>query len=223
MSLFGTEDDDILPSPNRKPTSQGGLFDEPSHKASSNSLFDNNDGADNQDDSPWSMPTPRKQQSRADIIRNLLPASDVPDSYISTFDTVVQRDGSGGKITSDGVAKVFASARVDSNAQASIMKALAPATGEGEDVRVGRSEFHVLLALVALAQEGEVISLDSVDERKRSMFLFSPLFALVIATIPALHPVVLRIFTIHLQHYFPHWSCDSSCTARDGGDLAIAH
>jgi|UniRef100_A0A0D2Y236 sorting nexin-8 len=110
------------------------------------------------------MPTPRKQQSRADLIRNLLPGNDVPDEYIETFDTVVREDGSGGQVTSGGVAKLFATARLGADAQARIMSLVAPGGG---DVLLGRNEFNVLLALVGLAQEGEVISLDGVDERRK--------------------------------------------------------
>lgn len=170
MSLFGsspTEDSPAASSqigPARR--SGGGLFDdESSSKPSSGGLFaDDHDSAD----SPWDLPTPRKQQSRADMIRNLLPASDVPDTYIDVFDTVVREDGSSGRATSGGIAKLFATARLGTDAQARIMSIVAP---EGGDVTLERNEFNVLLALVGLAQEGEVISLDGVDERRRRKFL----------------------------------------------------
>lgn len=170
MSLFGsspTEDSPGLGS-STGPTRRGGagLFDDDSGSGTpkpSNSLFaDDNDSHD----SPWDMPTPRKQQSRADLIRNLLPGSDVPDAYIETFDIVVREDGSGGQVTSGGVAKLFATARLGADAQARIMSLVAPGGG---DVLLGRNEFNVLLALVGLAQEGEVISLDGVDERRRRL------------------------------------------------------
>ena len=114
------------------------------------------------------MPTPRKQQSRAELIRKLLPASDVPQSYIETFDVVVREDGdASGKITSAGIANVFATARIDADAQATIMSLLA-AGSNASDLKLGRGEFNVLLALVGLAQEGDIISLDGVDERRTS-------------------------------------------------------
>lgn len=182
MSLFGTSptDDDnsqhdapmpTTPSRRRLGGRGGGLFDDDSasRHSSSSGLFanDNDDaGGDHDDASPWVMPTPRKQQSRADLIRNLLPASDVPEAYIETFDTVVREDGSGGRVTAGGVAKLFAIARLDADAQARIMGLVAP--GDGSDVSLGRGEFNVLLALVGLALEGDVISLDGVDERRRS-------------------------------------------------------
>lgn len=176
MSLFGTSPTEDRPSPstpNRKSKASegGGLFHEsPSHKASSSSLFDDGDNGGD-DSSAWNMPTPRKQQSRAEMIRNLLPASDVPESFIETFDTVVREDGSSGRVTSGGVAKLFAAARLDPATQTRIMSLVAP--GEGSDVSLGRNEFNVLLALVGLAQEGDIISLDSVDERRTSKYLYT--------------------------------------------------
>lgn len=185
MSLFGTsptEEHNEPSTPSRQtPRSRrgggggggastgGGLFndDSPSHKTSSNSLFDDgNTAGDNS--SPWDMPTPRKRQSRADMVRNLLPAADVPDSFIETFDAIVREDGSSGRATAGGIAKLFANARLGPEAQTRIMSLVAP--GGGSDVSLGRNEFNVLLALVGLAQEGDIISLDGVDERRRSKF-----------------------------------------------------
>ncbi len=48
------------------------------------------------------------------------------------------------------------------------MGIIAPGGGE---IALGRGEFSVLLALIGLAQEGDAISLDSVDERRRSTSL----------------------------------------------------
>lgn len=170
MSLFGTsptEDEPVVASPGKKRGGGGGgLFDsdEPANR-SSNSLFAD-DGGDG-DDSPWSMPTPRKKQSRADMVRSLLPSSDVPDSYIEAFDTIAAQSG-GRTVNSDGVAKVFSAARLsEPSTQSRIVSLVAP-EADGAEVNLERTEFNVLLALVGLAQEGEVISLDSVDERKRS-------------------------------------------------------
>ena len=72
------------------------------------------------------MPTPRKKQSRADLVRNLLSGADVPDDYIETFDTVVREDGRAGQVTAGGVAKLFASARLGADAQARVMSLVAP-------------------------------------------------------------------------------------------------
>ncbi|KAH7193288.1 uncharacterized protein B0J16DRAFT_334885 [Fusarium flagelliforme] len=166
MSLFGsspTEDSPAASSPGPARRGGAGLFDNESASKPSNSLFADDDDSH---DSPWDMPTPRKQQSRADLIRSLLSGSDVPDNYIETFDTVVREDGSGGQVTSGGIAKLFATARLGADAQARIMSLVAPSGG---DIKLGRNEFNVLLALVGLAQEGEIISLDGVDERRKRL------------------------------------------------------
>ena len=174
MSLFGSS-----PSEEQQPTTlsrhtrtrgDGGLFDDTpsvSNQASSSNLFDDSNGGDD-DAVPWNMPTPRKQQSRAEMLRTLLPTADVPDSYIETFDTVVREDGSSGRVTAGGIAKLFGAARLGPEAQTRIMSLVAP--GESSEASLGRNEFNVLLALVGLAQEGDVISLDGVDERRRSKY-----------------------------------------------------
>lgn len=43
------------------------------------------------------------------------------------------------------------------------------------DIGVGRREFSVLLALVGLAQEGEELTFDAVDDRRKSEFSYCPL------------------------------------------------
>ncbi|KAF9878059.1 hypothetical protein CkaCkLH20_04635 [Colletotrichum karsti] len=166
MSLFGSSPPAETPSQTSAAPSRSLFDEEPMSKSGSNSLFTDDDFAGAQG-SPWDMPTPRKQQSRADMIRNLLPASDVPDAYIETFDTVVREDGSGGRVHAGGIAKLFAAARLGADQQAQIMSMVVPAAGG--DIAVGRGEFNVLLALIALAQENETISLDTVDERRRNL------------------------------------------------------
>lgn len=174
MSLFGTSPTDESPGLASPRSGRGGvtsgLFDSPSQKPSSSSLFADDGGDDSA--SPWDLPTPRKKQSRAEMIRNLLPAADVPDSYIEAFDAVLRQDGRGGRITAGGIHRLFTLAGLETDAQTRIVSLVAPAstTGGGDDLSLDRNEFNVLLALVALAQEGEVISLDGVDERRRSEF-----------------------------------------------------
>ncbi|KYK56599.1 Sorting nexin mvp-1 [Drechmeria coniospora] len=176
MSLFGSSptDKESEPTPVTTPRRQnkarsGSLFDGPrpgSRSGSSNGIFD--DGSNRHDDAePWDMPTPRKMQSQAEVVRTLLPASDVPDSYIDIFDAVLQEDGSHGRVTAAGVAKLFANARLGADAQARIMSLVAP--GDSSNVTLGRGEFNVLLALLGLAQEGDIINLDGVDERRHDL------------------------------------------------------
>jgi sorting nexin-8 len=111
------------------------------------------------------MPTPKKA-ARGELIKNLLPASDVPDSYVDIFDTVVKDgDGSGGKVTISGVMRVLSASKLDADDQSRIMNVIS----SGRQISdLGRNEFNVLLALIGLAQEHEDITLDSVDERRRS-------------------------------------------------------
>lgn len=173
MSLFGSSPPDESPSPqagNFASNSRTSLFEEPPMTRSTTSaLFadDDNTGAD----SPWDMPTPRKQQTRADVLRTLLPASDAPDSYVEAFDVVAREHGSGGRIGLGGVTRTLAAAKLGADAQARIMSIVVPRGGSGGDdddeVALDRNQFNVLLALIGLAQEGEVPSLDGVDERRR--------------------------------------------------------
>ncbi|KAL1866175.1 Sorting nexin mvp1 [Diaporthe australafricana] len=169
MSLFGEPEADESPSMTSSfARSRQSLFDEEesNNPSNSNSIFQDDDVAGSRTGSPWDMPTPRKQHSRADLLRNLLPASDVPDSYIETFDSVVRDDGSGGKVTMGGVMRVLAVAKIGADDQARILGIIAPGGGE---VALGRNEFSVLLGLIGLAQDHETLSLDAIDERRRNL------------------------------------------------------
>lgn len=186
MSLFGTsppsrDESPAVASPARGDPSRSGLFDEPEapQRAPSASLFaddlDSGDGAD----TPWGLPSPRKQQTRADVVRNLLPSSDVPDSYVEYFDAILQRDSAGGNtVTSDGISQVFTAAELyDPSVRSRIVDLVAP--GDSSQARLGRGEFNVLMALIGLVQEGEEVSLDGVDERRKSKSYCAPCFALI--------------------------------------------
>jgi sorting nexin-8 len=146
--------------------SRSSLFDEEPAmtKSTSSALFADDD---NGGGSPWDMPTPRKQQSHADLLRNLLPASEVPDGYADIFDAVVREGSSGTQADASGVARTLAAARLSADEQARIMSLVVP-RGSDHEVAFGRNEFNVLLALIGLAQEGEAVNLDSIDERRRS-------------------------------------------------------
>ncbi|KAG6006724.1 hypothetical protein E4U21_006709 [Claviceps maximensis] len=144
----------------------GGLFDDDLHKASSGSLFDDSNTAMDNASSPWDMPAPRSRKSRRDLVRGLLPTSDVPDSYVEVFDVINREEGGHGRVRAAAIAKLFANAGLDGSGQMHIMALLAPDV-ESDDVSFDQDEFNVLLAMVALGQEGEVVSLDAVDERRR--------------------------------------------------------
>ena len=165
MSLFGSSpDDSSLSAAPARSEPKSSLFDDeqrPSTK-SGNSLFDD-EGANG--DSPWSMPT-SKRASKSDLIKTLLPAPDVPESYIDAFDTLVEAGYKmeGGKVGVAGTKKMLEGSGLDATAQDRVLKLV---TG-GQESAMDRNEFNVLLALVGLSQENEEASLDSVDERRRS-------------------------------------------------------
>ncbi|KAI1172964.1 hypothetical protein F4777DRAFT_590189 [Nemania sp. FL0916] len=164
MSLFGTSPTDESPSLNgatMAARSRASLFDDDdgssgSPRPASGTLFDDHGG----DRSPWDMPTPRKQQSRAELLRGLLAGVQVPDSYVAAFDSALAHDSNGdGHSAAPGtIARTLAAAKLGADQQVRIMNLLAPS---GAEPSLGRDEFNVLLALVALAQEGEPVSLDS--------------------------------------------------------------
>lgn len=216
MSLFGTSPTEESPGISATGAPSNSLFDEghPSNKSNS-SLFADDDFSGDGGGSPWDMPTPRKQKTRADVLRTLLPTSDAPDSYIDTFDTVVQEDGSNGRVNASGVAKVFAAARLGADEQASIMAIIAP---NGNDVAVGRNEFNVFLALIGLAQEGEAISLDGVDERRRSKFQV-PSPVLRLDCLSCCTPPLSRLGRCHVNwlsgsyqlNRQSRWGCTANC------------
>jgi sorting nexin-8 len=162
MSLFGTSPEESTAAASKSRLS---LFEDDTSTAggSKSSLFADDD--DTAGGSPWAMPTPKKA-ARGDLIRNLLPASDVPESYVDTFDNVLNGgDESAGRINAEGVDKVLVAAGLDIDDQNRIKSIVY----NGEPKDLGRNEFNVLLALVGLAQENEDITLDGVDERRRSM------------------------------------------------------
>lgn len=164
MSLFGEDDLPVAATRSRQ-----SLFDnEPSPApGSKSSLFDDDDGSSA---SPWGMPTPKKA-ARGELIKSLLPASDVPDSYIDIFDDVAKgADNVGGKISVNGIAKVLSAANLGADEQSRIVSVI---SSGGHLTDLGRNEFNVLLALIGLAQEHEDITLDGVDERRRSKYLAS--------------------------------------------------
>lgn len=161
MSLFG--DDDALPSRSRS----GGLFEDerPANRKQNSSLFA--DEFDDSSDSPWTFPTPKKA-ARGSLVKNLLPASEVPESYIDAFDSLIASGkGSGNGIGLEDVHKLLRDSGVASDEQAKILETVLP-SGQTSTSELGRGEFNVLLALIGLAQEGEDLTLDGVDERRKS-------------------------------------------------------
>lgn len=154
MSLFGDEDDN---TPTRSHTRQkSSLFDDepatPSRKKAANtsSIFADAD----ENDTPWG--SVGKKQRGGSLVKSLLADVDVPELYIDTFDEL-QR---GGKVQD---AKQLLR---DSGIEAADQDKILSIVGSGE---LGRGEFNVLLALIGLAQEGEELGLDAVDDRRRKL------------------------------------------------------
>lgn len=150
--------------------------DEPTAvNGSSPSLFADDAGPD-EASSPWSGSPAPKRGARRDLVKGLLPASDVPDSYGDAYD-VLQSSSSDG-VSVDTAKKLLASTGLGAKEQDTVLDLVCPA---GQDVtgELGSGEFNVLLALVGLAQEHEEpLSLDTVDERRKSMFVSSTGFGL---------------------------------------------
>lgn len=157
MSLFGSS------PPETAPLNSKSLFgDEPAQPTLTSSLF-----ADDGGESPWTMPTP-KRNARQNLVKHLLPATDVPDTYVDAYDIVLhasERTGVGISLTA--IRSIVQSTNLSEQEQHKILNFVIPGGQESAN-GVGRSEFNVLLALIGLGQEGEDITLDGVDERRRS-------------------------------------------------------
>jgi sorting nexin-8 len=157
MSLFGEED---VPARAKQSSS---LFDDdakPAGKTGSGLFSDELDG----NDSPWGLPTPKKAD-RASLVKSLLPASEVPDAYIDAFDALLEAgEGVGNGVSLEGAKRLLGG--LPSESQAKILEIVSQ-PGQ-ERAGLGRSEFNVLFALLGLAQDGDDVTLDSVDERKKS-------------------------------------------------------
>ena len=163
MSLFGSSPDD--PPSTKNPSSQSkSLFENNTKSGGDSSLFD--DG-ESQSASPWDMPMPKKGKN-SEAVKNLLSGSDVPESYIDTYDTILHSgfEASAGKVSLEGAKKVLESSRISPEEQNRIVGLIS--TGLDPNTGFGRAEFNVLLALVGLSQHGEQSTLDDVDERRHS-------------------------------------------------------
>lgn len=163
MSLFGES-----PPKNQSAQDESLFGDIPAatskRETASSSLFQDNS---NENESPWSMPTPKKS-NRADFVKNLLPVNAVPELYIDAYDDLLSAgEGHGSGVSLSAVRKILQSSQISASDQDKILNTVLP-SGQASS-SLGRGEFNVLLALIGLAQEEEDISLDSVDDRRKSM------------------------------------------------------
>ncbi|KAA8568064.1 hypothetical protein EYC84_008479 [Monilinia fructicola] len=198
MSLFGEIDEPAAATNPSK--SRLSLFDdEPtSTPGSKSSLFADDD--DISGGSPWNTSVPKKL-AREDLLKTLLPTSDVPESYIDIFDDMI-KDGkvSNGKLSADDVEGLLIAAKLSPDKISWILTIIIPSGGEPRDLE--RNEVNVLLALIGLAQEEEDIqdvTLDGVDERRRNL--------------PVPHFITSDPTTASPSNYRPSISDESICEA----------
>lgn len=170
MSLFGTSPDaEDSSTANPALRSKSALFADESTGGSS--LFADDDV--DESSSPWNQNNTAKRTARRDLVRTLLPATDVPESYIDAYDLILNsgdRVGSGVGLTS--VRDILSSSGLSASNQDKILNLVVSADHESSG-GLGRAEFNVLLALVGLAQEGEDLSFDAVDDRRKSEWSLS--------------------------------------------------
>ena len=161
MSLFGSSPEDAgLTTSNTRSEQKSSLFDDEAPTTRSSGGLFNDESANG--DSPWSIPN-SKRASRGDMVKTLLQASDVPESYVDAYDTLSasEHKADGGNIRMSAVQKVLEASIGAQGERDKILRLV------GGGPVVGRNEFNVLLALIGLAQEGDEVSLDSVDERRK--------------------------------------------------------
>jgi sorting nexin-8 len=157
MSLFG---DDDLPARPKQST----LFDD-GPNATSSSLF--TDDLDHTS-SPWGLPTSKKA-ARGTLVKTLLAGANIPDSYIDAYDALIATGETSGTglVSVEGVKRVLGNSGLGKEEEGRILEIVLQHGGkDGEGL--GRGEFNVLMALVGLAQKGEDVTLDSVDDHRRS-------------------------------------------------------
>ena len=114
-----------------------------------------------------------------DIIKSLLNQgnSNLPSVYGELYERVVGESsapGFGGGVSVNGVRRVIEEGGLDEDVgvgrrirEAIVGVGMGVSLGDG----IGRGEFSVLLAMVGLAQEGEEVSIDAVDDRRRRKYL----------------------------------------------------
>ncbi|KAL4786949.1 hypothetical protein BJX76DRAFT_345967 [Aspergillus varians] len=169
MSLFGTSPD-VSSAADSARRSKSSLFaDEPALGASSanfggGSLFADDDSLN----SPWNS-NPGKRTSKQELVKTLLPDSDVPESYVDAYDLVLsagERAGTGAGLTS--VRELLSGGGLSATDQAKILNLILSGDTDKSN-GLGRGEFNVLLALIGLAQEGEDLTFDTVDDRRKKL------------------------------------------------------
>jgi sorting nexin-8 len=160
MSLFGDTPNETTP---RRTKTASSLFDDANVTPTRNSGLFADDGNSNSD-SPWGFSS-TKRAAKSTLVKTLLPGNAVPELYVDVFDKLYAETGGSGTGISAGVAKnVLRESKIDEESSGVIMQTVM----SDETKELGRGEVNVLLALIGLAQEGDEITLDGVDERRSS-------------------------------------------------------
>lgn len=107
------------------------------------------------DADPW-LPSPRKKVD----IGSLLNDADIPDLYIDLFEAASR----GNRLAMSELRQMMERANVTSSDQDRIAGLL----NAQSDTTLTRGQANVAFLLIALAQQGETLSMDAVDDRKRS-------------------------------------------------------
>jgi sorting nexin-8 len=101
------------------------------------------------------------------VVKTLLPTTDVPESYIDAYDLVLDSGDRVAGLSLTNVREILTTSELKSGDQVKILNLVIP-NGLENPGGLGRNEFNVLLALVGLSQEGEEVTFDAVDERRKS-------------------------------------------------------
>jgi len=164
MSLFGDDDEGNSSFPTSRHM-KSSLFDDdtPSTPARNTTASQNTSSifADSAAESPWDF-TPKRTPGRGDLVKTLLANADVPELYIDTFDSLQ----SSGQVKASEARELLSDSGIGAPESKKIWSIV---SSKSEVNSLGRGEFNVLLALIGLAQEGEELSLDSVDERRHQL------------------------------------------------------
>ncbi|KAJ5159544.1 Sorting nexin mvp1 [Penicillium canariense] len=166
MSLFGTSPEEPSAATSAQRSKSSLFADESAGGASS--LFADDTG-DDSSSSPWNPQNNTKRRARRDLVRTLLPAADVPESYVEAYDLILNsgdRVGSGVGLTS--IRELLFSSGLSASDQSKILNLVVPG-GDESSGGLGRDEFNVLLALIGLAQKREDLSFDSVDDHRKNL------------------------------------------------------
>lgn len=147
------------------------LFGDSPPGRSRSSLFAD-PGFDDSAPSTW----PSRRPASVEVVRTLLTSenADLPNIYTFFYDSFATqfRSGDGMGVSADGVRRLLDESEVDDENMERIWSIVM----KGGKESIGRDEFNVLLAFVGLAQEGDEVTIDGVDDRRKGELPLLPLF-----------------------------------------------